>query len=77
MLVVQTRENDLGIVLLDALSYYEGWMSEERFAEKLQLSGKQVRKMLHVLQVRLLPCSHPLTPRLAGRRVVTRTMYVP
>jgi DNA-binding GntR family transcriptional regulator len=37
-------------VLLDALSYHEGWISEERLAGKLQLSGKQVRKMLGLLQ---------------------------
>lgn len=49
-MLMQAKENDLGIVLLDALSFHEGWVAEERFAEKLQLSGKQVRKMLQLLE---------------------------
>lgn len=40
---MQMREDNLGIVLLDALTYHEGWLSEERFAEKLSLGAKQVR----------------------------------
>lgn len=46
---VQIKEDNLGIVLLDALSYHE-WVSEEKFAEKLRLSSRQVRKMLQQLE---------------------------
>lgn len=46
---VQIREDNLAIVLLDALSYHE-WVSEDKFAEKLGLSSRQVRKILQQLE---------------------------
>ena len=47
--MVQVKENDLGIVLIDALTHVQGWMAEDRLATQLQLSGKQVRQMLGLL----------------------------
>ena len=39
----------MAVILIDALSYHDGWISEENFAKKLHLGGKQVRKMLQFL----------------------------
>lgn len=35
---------------MDALSYHESWVSEEKFFEKLSLGGKQVRRMMQFLE---------------------------
>jgi hypothetical protein len=48
---LQLDESDLAVVIIDALVYWtQGWVSEERFAQKLQLSVKQVHKTLRALQ---------------------------
>ena len=39
----------MAVIVIDALSYHDGWISEENFAKKLHLGGKQVRKMLQFL----------------------------
>ena len=43
------NEDNLAIVVLDALSYHE-WVSEDKFAEKLRLSARQIRKILQQLE---------------------------
>lgn len=46
---MQTPEKDLAVIIIDALSYHDGWVTEDKFAKKLNLGGKQVRKMLQFL----------------------------
>lgn len=46
----QVSESDLAVVIMDGLSYHEGWVSEEKFCQKLSLGGKQVRRMMQFLE---------------------------
>eukprot|EP00892_Ulva_mutabilis_P006426 jgi/Ulvmu1/4155/UM019_0134.1 len=43
-------ESNLAVVIVDGLSYHEGWVSEEKFCQKLSLGGKQVRRMMQFLE---------------------------
>lgn len=48
---LQVKEENLAIVVIDTLATWaQGWVSEERFAQKLQLSAKQVHRTLKALQ---------------------------
>jgi transcription initiation factor IIE alpha subunit len=47
---MQLSEKDMAVVIMDALSYHDGWVTEDNFAKKIQLGGKQVRRMLQFLQ---------------------------
>jgi predicted transcriptional regulator len=49
MYCIQISEKDLAVVIIDALSYHDGWVTEDRFAKKLNQGGKQVRKMMQFL----------------------------
>ena len=47
---MQIDQKDLLVVVIDALSYRE-WVSVDKFAEQIHMSAKQVRKVLHYLEV--------------------------
>lgn len=72
---LQVSEANLAVILIDALSYHEGWVYEDKFAEKLGLAPKAVRRTLQFLQRQGFVAREHRAERKQGDKVESTVEY--